>query len=106
MRTIAAILVETNRIVVDELEIPSLKPGQVLVEIDYSGICHTQRLEVRGHRGVDPFLPHCLGHEGSGRVLETGPGVTKVKVGDRVILSWMKGSGANVPGTTYQWKSQ
>ena len=85
---------------------PPLKPGQVLVEIKYSGVCHTQLLEVRGHRGHDPYLPHCLGHEGSGVVVEVGPKVEKVKPGDHVILSWMKGSGANVPGSIYEWKGQ
>jgi S-(hydroxymethyl)glutathione dehydrogenase / alcohol dehydrogenase len=106
MHTVAAILVEANRIVIEELEIPPLKPGQVLVEIDYSGVCHTQVLEVRGYRGKDSFLPHCLGHEGSGKVVEIGAKVEKVKQGDHVILSWMKGSGMNVPGTVYQWKGQ
>jgi S-(hydroxymethyl)glutathione dehydrogenase/alcohol dehydrogenase len=83
-----------------------LKPGQVLVEIAFTGVCHTQLLEVRGYRGEDRFLPHCLGHEGSGTVREVGPGVAKVAAGDRVILSWMKGSGGDVPGTTYQWNGR
>ena len=104
MKTLAAVLVETGKpLVLAELEIPSLKAGQVLVEVAFSGICHTLVLESRGYRGQDPYLPHCLGHEGSGIVSETGPGVTKVKPGDRVILSWMKGSGADVGGSTYQW---
>jgi len=106
MRTQAAILTEFNRLVIDEIDLPPLKPGQVLVEIKYSGVCHTQLLEVRGHRGPDPYLPHCLGHEGSGVVLEVGPKVEKVKAGDTVILSWMKGSGANVPGSVYEWKGK
>ena len=106
MHTIAAILVEPNQLVIDELEIPPLKPGQALVEIDYSGICHTQLLEVRGYRGKDLFLPHCLGHEGSGRVIEIASNVEKVKPGDHVILSWMKGSGANVSGTVYDWNER
>lgn len=104
MKTTAAILVETGKpLVLGELEIPALKPGQVLIEIAYSGVCHTQVMEVRGDRGADPYLPHCLGHEGSGRVLEVGEGVTKVKPDDHVILSWIKGSGADVPGTVYMW---
>jgi S-(hydroxymethyl)glutathione dehydrogenase/alcohol dehydrogenase len=104
MKTLAAVLVETGRALeLAELEIPVLKPGQVLVEIAFSGVCHTQLLESRGHRGKDAFLPHCLGHEGSGKVLELGDGVSKVKRGERVILSWMKGSGADVPGTKYRW---
>ena len=84
------------------LSIPDLKPGQVLVDIAYSGVCRSQLLEVRGKRGEDRFLPHTLGHEGSGTVLEVGAGVNKVKQGDRVVLSWIKGSGADVPSTVYQ----
>jgi S-(hydroxymethyl)glutathione dehydrogenase/alcohol dehydrogenase len=107
MKTTAAVLVELGKpLEMGDLEIPSLKPGQVLVEIAYSGVCHTQVLEARGHRGPDRFLPHGLGHEGSGFVREVGAGVTKVKVGDPVILSWIKGSGGDIPGTTYRWGSR
>lgn len=107
MKTPAAILVETGKpLVVDDLEIPKLQAGQVLIEIHYSGVCHTQVLEARGYRGEDKFLPHCLGHEGSGIVRETGPGVAKVKAGDRVVLSWIKGAGANVAGTVYGWNGR
>lgn len=106
MRTLAAILVDFNHIVIDEITLPPLKPGQVLVEIKYSGICHTQLLEVRGHRGKDPYLPHCLGHEGSGIVVEIGEKVEKVKPGDPVILSWIKGWGANVAGSISEWNGQ
>lgn len=106
MQTKAAILVDINQIVIDEITLPPLKPGQVLVEIHYSGVCHTQLLEVRGHRGKDPYLPHCLGHEGSGVVLEVGEKVEKVKPGDSVILSWIKGSGANVAGVIFDWKGK
>lgn len=104
MKLRAAVLVETGRrLEIVELEAPVLKPGQTLVKIAYSGVCHTQLLECEGLRGPDPFLPHCLGHEGSGEVVELGEGVSKVKPGDRVILSWMKGSGADVPGSSYRW---
>lgn len=106
MRTQAAILVDIDRLVIDEITLPPPKPGQVLVEIKYSGVCHTQLLEVRGHRGKDTYLPHCLGHEGSGIVLEVGERVEKVKEGDAVILSWIKGSGANVAGSTFEWNGQ
>lgn len=103
MKTLAAVLVETGKpLVLEELEIPLLKPGQVLIEISFSGICHTQILECRGYRGEDKFLPHCLGHEGSGKVIEIAKGVTKVKKDDSVILSWIKGSGADVSATAYQ----
>lgn len=107
MKTLAAVLVETGRpLELAELTLPALKPGQVIVEVAFSGVCHTQILEARGHRGEDKFLPHCLGHEGSGTVVETGPGVTKVKAGDSVILSWIRGSGFNVPGAVYDWEGR
>ncbi|MAE43043.1 alcohol dehydrogenase [Candidatus Woesearchaeota archaeon] len=103
MKTRAAILEELGKpLKIEEIEIPELKSGQVLVDIAYSGVCHTQVLEARGYRGEDKFLPHCLGHEGSGIVREIGPDVEKVKNGDKVILSWMQGHGINVPGTVYK----
>lgn len=104
MKTLAAVLVETGHpLELATLEMPVLKPGQVLVELAYSGACHTQVLEARGHRGPDPWVPHCLGHEGTGTVVETGAGVSKVKVGDKVVLSWIKGSGMEAGGTVYDW---
>ena len=107
MHTLAAILVETKKpLILDEIEIPVLKSGQVLVEIKYSGVCHTQLLECRGLRGEDSFLPHLLGHEGSGTILDVGNNVSKVKKNDNVILSWIKGSGANVASSTYNWKNK
>src|SRR5438105_11320429 len=103
MNTTAAVLVEVGKpLEIFELEIPSLKPGQVLVDIAWSGVCHTQVLECRGHRGDDKYVPHCLGHEGSGRVAAIGAGVSKIKIDDRVVISWIKGTGADVPGTVYQ----
>lgn len=107
MKTSAAILVETGKpLVIAELDIPPLQPGQILVEIAFSGVCHTQVLECQGDRGEDPYLPHCLGHEGSGTVLEIGSHVTKVKPGNKVILSWIKGLGADVPSVTYGWNGR
>lgn len=101
-KTEAAVLFETSKpLEVLSLSIPDLRPGQVMVDVAYSGVCHTQLLEVQGKRGVDRFLPHTLGHEGSGIVNRVGVGVKKVKPGDPVVLSWIKGSGADVPSTLY-----
>ena len=103
MHTLSAVLTELNQpLRFLELAIPELKSGQVLVDVAYSGVCHSQLLEVRGKRGPDRFLPHTLGHEGSGTVMGVGLGVTKVKPGDRVVLSWIKGNGTDVPSTIYQ----
>lgn len=78
-----------------------LRKGQVLVQLAWSGVCRSQLLEVNGLRGPDRFLPHALGHEGAGTVLATGPGVTKVRSGDRVVVTWIKGAGLESGGTTY-----
>ncbi len=88
-----AVLVEINHpLEVCDIEVPRLDVGQVLVQVAASGICGKQIDEITGRR-PDPYLPHLLGHEGGGVVLEVGPGVRKVKPGDRVVLHWIKGSG-------------
>jgi S-(hydroxymethyl)glutathione dehydrogenase/alcohol dehydrogenase len=107
MKTEAALLVQTGQpLVLAQIETPSLKRGQVLVEIAYSGACGTQVMEWRGDKGEDKWLPHCLGHEGSGRVIEVGADVTRVTVGDAVVLSWIKGGGIEAGGAVYDWNGQ
>jgi S-(hydroxymethyl)glutathione dehydrogenase/alcohol dehydrogenase len=76
--------------------------GQVLVKLAYSGVCHSQLMEVRGRRGADAYLPHLLGHEGTGKVIEVGEGVSKVKPNDLVVLGWIKGSGLDGGGVRYR----
>lgn len=76
--------------------------GQVLVKLAYSGVCHSQLMEVRGRRGADAYLPHLLGHEGTGKVIEVGEGVSKVKPDDLVVLGWIKGSGLDGGGVRYR----
>jgi S-(hydroxymethyl)glutathione dehydrogenase / alcohol dehydrogenase len=107
MKTQAAILVEPGKpLVLADLDIPALQAGQVLVEITLSGVCHTQLLEVSGKRGPDPWCPHCLGHEGVGVVSAVGDKISKVKVGDEVVLTWLKGEGADVAGAKYLWNGR
>jgi S-(hydroxymethyl)glutathione dehydrogenase/alcohol dehydrogenase len=99
----AAVLTETNcpLEIIDGIEIPHCEQGQVLVKVLFSGVCHSQLMEVRGNRGEDKYLPHMLGHEGVGLVQTIGDGVTKVKVGDKVVLGWIKGMGIDVSNTVY-----
>lgn len=107
MKTEGAVLVETGHpLEIANLTTPSLGHGQVLVEIAYSGICHTQVQEIRGQRGPDRYLPHCLGHEGSGTVLEIAEGVSKVKPGQNVALSWVKSAGIDAGGAQYDWNGR
>jgi S-(hydroxymethyl)glutathione dehydrogenase/alcohol dehydrogenase len=89
-----AVLVQQNApLEIYEVEIPKLDVGQVLVRVEYSGICGKQIDEITGRQGEDRFLPHLLGHEGGGIVVEIGPGVKKVKPGDHVVMHWIKGTG-------------
>ena len=93
----AAVLFDLNSpLEVIELSTPSPQEGQVLVKMSYSGICHTQLLEIAGKNASGPMNPNLLGHEGSGIVEKIGKNIKKVKIGDKVILSWIKGSGMNV----------
>lgn len=102
----AAILVEQRKpLVIDEIELPqALDVGQVLVKIHYSGICGSQLGEIDGAKGEDKFLPHLLGHEASGTVVETGPGVKYVKPGETVVLHWRKGLGIEGAPPSYRWR--
>lgn len=106
MKTRAAVLVELKKpLVLDELEIPALTFGQVLVKVLCSGICGAQINEIDGAKGPDKFLPHLLGHEATAEVLEVGPAVKSVKAGDRVVMHWRKGAGLEVPPPKYASKS-
>lgn len=106
----AAILVETGKpLVIAELQLPEqLQAGQVLVKVQYSGICGSQINEIYAAKGEDKYLPHLLGHEGVGIVLDTGPGVTQVKKNDRVVMHWRPNSnGLQSQPPKYIWgKSQ
>ena len=104
----AAILVEQNQpLVIDEVQLPDqLEYGQVLVEIHYSGICGSQLGEISGIKGPGAYLPHLLGHEASGVVLEIGEGVTSVQPEDHVVLHWRKGQGIEAGPPEYQWQGK
>ena len=85
MKTRAAIALEAGKpLIVDEIDLEGPKPGEVLIEIRATGICHTDAFTLSGG---DPegLFPSVLGHEGAGVVLECGPGVTSVAPGDHVI---------------------
>ena len=101
----AAILVQSKAPLIVEEVIPpeELLAGQVFVKIEYSGICGAQINEIDAVKGPDEYLPHLLGHEGVGTVLESGPGVTTVKSGDRVVLHWRPSSGIQSATPEYRW---
>lgn len=76
-------------LVVEEVPIPVPGPFEALVEVDYSGVCHTDLHAARGDWPVKPVPPFIPGHEGSGRVVELGPSAAGVRVGDRIGNAWL-----------------
>jgi len=101
----AAVLRQLGQpLAIEALTLPVLGRGQVLVRMQLAAVCRSQKLEVSGGRGLDRFLPHLIGHEGVGIVEDIGPGVTKVRPGDQVALSWIRGSGLS--GEPIRYASQ
>ncbi len=102
----AAILAAQGEpLVIDSVQLPrDLLPGQVLVKIHYTSVCGSQVALIDGKRGKDPYLPHLLGHEGSGTVEEAGPGVRTVAQGDCVVLHCGVGEGIESETPNYCWK--
>jgi propanol-preferring alcohol dehydrogenase len=72
-----------------EVDIPTPGPGQVLVKTEACGVCHTDLHAARGDWPLKPGLPFIPGHEGIGKVVALGSGVTAVKEGDRVGVPWL-----------------
>ena len=106
MKFKAAVLVESKKpLLIEELEIKPLEVGQVLVKLNSSGICGAQINEIDAVKGKDNFLPHLLGHEGKGVVVECGIGVTKVKEEDNVVLHWRQGQGIQSSTPIYTSKT-
>ncbi len=91
---------------VTEVGLGDLSFGQVLVRILVSGVCGSQLQEIAGNKGNAAFVPHLLGHEGCGIVESIGPGVTKVKKGDKVVMHWRKGDGIESDFPTYTFKGK
>jgi S-(hydroxymethyl)glutathione dehydrogenase/alcohol dehydrogenase len=104
----AAILVQQHApLELAEIESPDrLRFGQVLVKVQYSGICGAQINEIEGAKGPDKFLPHLLGHEGCATVLEVGEGVRTVRKGDKVVMHWRPSNGIQSETPIYRWKGK
>lgn len=101
MKIKAAVLTKLKKPlqIINGLKFSKLKKGQVIVKVLHSSICRSQIMEIEGKRGKDKYIPHLLGHEGSGTVEKIGKGVTKVLPGDKVFLSWIKGKGLDSGGS-------
>lgn len=73
----------------EEMPIPTPGPGEALVRVVASGVCHTDLHAADGDWPVKPTLPFIPGHEGVGHVAALGPGVSGLKEGDRVGVPWL-----------------
>ena len=101
----AAVLTSLNsNLEIFDLTIPELSKNQVLVKIKAAGVCGAQLNQKKGIKIKEEFLPCLMGHEGSGIVEKIGPGVEKVKPGDKVVMHWRKSSGVDSEFPKYQSK--
>lgn len=85
MKTRAAVAWQAGHpLTIEEVDLAAPKAGEVLVEVKATGICHTDYYTLSG---ADPegLFPAILGHEGAGVVVDTGPGVKSLQLGDHVI---------------------
>jgi propanol-preferring alcohol dehydrogenase len=79
----------TEPLRIEERATPTPGPGQVVVKVETSGLCHTDIHAAHGDWPVKPTLPFVPGHEGVGLVAAVGAGVTRVHEGDRVAVPWL-----------------
>jgi S-(hydroxymethyl)glutathione dehydrogenase/alcohol dehydrogenase len=103
MKSKAAILWETHsKWSVEDIELDEPKQGEVLIKLAASGLCHSDEHMVTGDMVLDPEVaalvglnqfPVIGGHEGAGEVVEVGPGVSNLAVGDHVVLSFIPACG-------------
>ena len=90
-RTMQAAVVRAfgRPLVIEERPIPTPGPGQVLIRVVASGVCHTDLHAASGDWPVKPKLPFVPGHEGAGYVVALGRGVEGIAEGDRVGVPWL-----------------
>lgn len=87
----AAVFVGTEQLAIENVTPADPGPRDVVIEVGASGVCHSDLSIMRGYVPIPPGM--ILGHEGSGRVVEVGKEVSKVKKGDRVIASFVPACG-------------
>ncbi|MBD0257173.1 MAG: zinc-dependent alcohol dehydrogenase, partial [Cytophagales bacterium] len=90
---------------IEEVPVPQVRDGQILVQIAASGVCHTDLHAVDGDWPVKPPLPLIPGHEGVGRVVAVGAGVKEVREGDRVGVPWLYSACGGCPHCLGGWET-
>jgi S-(hydroxymethyl)glutathione dehydrogenase/alcohol dehydrogenase len=93
MRMKAAVMHTPRQpLVIEDVELDAPHAGEVLVKMVASGVCHSDVHNYTGDLPVPP-PPIVLGHEGGGIVQEVGPGVTRLKPGDKVVMTFLPSCG-------------
>ncbi|KAG7918305.1 hypothetical protein KL905_000646 [Ogataea polymorpha] len=93
-KTQKAIVFETNGgpLLYKDIPVPQPKPNEILVNVKYSGVCHTDLHAWKGDWPLATKLPLVGGHEGAGVVVAKGANVTNFEIGDYAGIKWLNGS--------------
>ena len=97
---------KSNLKIVKNIKIPKIKKSQILIKIKYSGICGSQIHEINGGRDNKKYLPHMLGHEGTGVVVNKAYNVKNFKINDKVFVSWIKNKKIDSDFPSYYFKNK
>jgi propanol-preferring alcohol dehydrogenase len=90
---------------IEEMAVPRPGPGEILVKVEASGVCHTDLHAANGDWPVKPSLPFIPGHEAVGHVAAAGAGVNHVKEGDAVGVPWLRDACGRCPYCTTGWET-
>ena len=102
----AAVVPELGgKVEIRDLPVPEPGPGQVLVRMQASGLCHTDIHAAAGDWPVKPAPPFTPGHEGVGTVEKAGPGASLHRPGDRVAIAWLGSACGNCPYCISGWET-
>jgi len=106
-KTMRAAVVRAFRepLTIEERPIPTPGPGEVLVQVVASGVCHTDLHAANGDWPVKPTLPFVPGHEGAGIVAAVGAAVTHLKEGDPVGVAWLHDACGACEHCTAGWET-
>ncbi|KAG7692256.1 hypothetical protein KL930_004889 [Ogataea haglerorum] len=93
-KTQKAIVFESNGgpLLYKDIPVPQPKPNEILVNVKYSGVCHTDLHAWKGDWPLPTKLPLVGGHEGAGVVVAKGANVTNFEIGDYAGIKWLNGS--------------
>jgi alcohol dehydrogenase len=89
---------ESNPLLIEDVELKNPQLGEILVKIHAAGLCHSDLSVIDGNRPRQ--VPMVLGHEAAGEVVELGPGVTDLLIGDHVVFSFVPICGHCMPCMT------